>query len=648
MTSPSVQTIARRSLLARLNPFGPLMGKELRSMARRRRSYYLRSVYLMVLLAVLAMGWASMSGGVNSGNVAYRAQQQAEMGREFFQIFAFFSVICMMLIAPVLTCTAIGGERLHKTFHVLLMTPISAGQIVSGKIFSRMLAVLGLVGLSLPALAVVRLLGGVELDDMFGLIALVAATGLFAASLGLFFSCFMTRAWAVILLSFITQAFLYLGFPMIVMLLVAIAGQNGSQRAVWQPLQFVLVWPNPLVATMVNILPGAPVGKSWLFPALTMLGMSSVLLLWSAAVVRRLARREGSGERGSTSPPAANSPPTPAQAVADFTQNMAEPVGNVSEPTVLAYRTANPQRADALLKARKPVSDRPILWYEMHQPLIRRAGFRIMAILLAVGLLLFSYLGLNAIGFSRSPLSYSDTQIGYAFVFGGLLTLIVAVLSATVIANEKESDTWTLLLASPISGKQIILGKLAGVWRRTLGLMILIVAHFLLFTVTGVISWWVLPMLLLVMVGMNFLFTATGIFLSLRCRKTTTAVVLNLLIVIFVWVAVPIVVGVLYEVLRNTFEYEWAQSVYGNFAENWLYPLHPVYYFGEAIDRSNRDVLSRVPAFVLDPFGLKMPGWVFPMAAIQTTIVYVGLAALILWGVIRRFDRIVGRAGTHR
>ena len=69
---------------------------------------------------------------------------------------------------------------------VLLMTPINGWQIVAGKLFSRLLTALLLIGLSLPVLALVRLLGGVELGQMFGVICLCAVTALFGAAVGLF------------------------------------------------------------------------------------------------------------------------------------------------------------------------------------------------------------------------------------------------------------------------------------------------------------------------------------------------------------------------------------------------------------------------------------------------------------------------------
>ena len=59
-----------------------------------------------------------------------------------------------------------------------------------------------------------------------------------------------------------------------------------------------------------------------------------------------------------------------------------------------------------------------------------------------------------------------DTQIGYAVVFNGLFMLLVCVLAGTAIAQEKESDTWTLLLATPISGWDIVWGKVLGQLRR--------------------------------------------------------------------------------------------------------------------------------------------------------------------------------------
>ena len=99
--------------------------------------------------------------------------------------FAMFSIFALGLISPILTATAVSSERQSKTLHVLLMTPITSWQIITCKLFSRLLAALTLIGLSLPVLAVVRLLGGVETGQMIAVLALCIVASLSAAAIGL-------------------------------------------------------------------------------------------------------------------------------------------------------------------------------------------------------------------------------------------------------------------------------------------------------------------------------------------------------------------------------------------------------------------------------------------------------------------------------
>src|SRR5688500_18938060 len=192
---PDARTLSFRvaSALRRvggLSPFGPIFGKELRTTARRKRSYFLRVLYLAALLLALLAAWAGTSSFAY-GSIAAQTQAQAQLGRNFFICFCMFSVIAMGAIGPMLTSTAISSERLGKTLHVLLMTPINAWQVVAGKLFSRLLVALTLLGLSLPVLALVRLLGGVEFWQMIGIVCVCAATALASAAIGLLYSTLM-------------------------------------------------------------------------------------------------------------------------------------------------------------------------------------------------------------------------------------------------------------------------------------------------------------------------------------------------------------------------------------------------------------------------------------------------------------------------
>src|SRR3954464_834935 len=99
--------------LRSLSPLGPIFGKELRSTARRKRTYWLRVCYIGALLLVMLFCYSITSSEFrHSGSVARRAQKLAEMGAIFFAVFAFFSLIAMAIAGPVLTATAINSERL--------------------------------------------------------------------------------------------------------------------------------------------------------------------------------------------------------------------------------------------------------------------------------------------------------------------------------------------------------------------------------------------------------------------------------------------------------------------------------------------------------------------------------------------------------
>ena len=216
--------------LRALSPLGPIFGKELRSTARRRRTYVLRFLYLGLLLTIMLFFFiisnVGMRGQTNSA--VRQSQHLAEMGAVFFGVFSFFTLSSMALLGPVLTATAINSERLHKTLAVLLMTPITAWQIVAGKLFSRLLIALTLIGLTLPALSVVRLLGGVETTQIVASLALSISVVIAAAALGLLLSTLMNRAYSVILLSYGAMMILYALMPAAIGIIISTIARTGA------------------------------------------------------------------------------------------------------------------------------------------------------------------------------------------------------------------------------------------------------------------------------------------------------------------------------------------------------------------------------------------------------------------------------------
>src|SRR5262249_48920459 len=144
----------------------------------------------------------------------------------------------------------------------------------------------------------------------------------------------------------------------------------------------------------------------------------------------------------------------------------------------------------------------------------------------------------------------NDSQIGYGVVFQTIVTLVTCVIAATAIAQEKEGDTWTVLLASPLSGRSIVWSKAIGVARRLLWPMIGIIAPFLLFVMGGVISPTTFLTIVTVILTFNTVWIATGVALSLRMKKVTFAVIVNLAFPVMLYGALSLLLVVIDEFLH--------------------------------------------------------------------------------------------------
>lgn len=691
MATASPTPLAR---LRALSPFGPIFGKELRVTARLKRTYVLRTLYLLVLFLFLLAVWSSSHMAYVQG-VAAQARMQEEMGLVFFSIFTVFSATAMGVLGPVLTATTISSERLGKTLNVLLMTPITTWQILSGKLLSRLLIAFTLIGLTLPVLALVRLLGGVELYQMAGSVCLAVVIAMTTAAIGLLFSTFLNRAYAVILLSYATILFLYLFVPF-----VLIVGFEMHERRSAQFLSTI----NP--GFCVGMLVSGPMSVriDWLPCVVVHLLFTGGLVLASGASLRRVTRRSG-GQPAAVNPEEyipiatalrsdfttggddgartgggavrlseARAGTTPAvPTTGNGAEGAAGPVTRPPPPPLPVGQAVPPQPihyASTRIPPRSPsvprdVSDNPVLWREVRRPLTARRWQAVLFGGLAGALLLITY----AVLANDNDLDEPDAQIGYAIVFHGLFWLLVAVVSATAIAQEKESDTWTLLLATPVTGPAIVWGKAVGLMRRMLWPFVLIVAHFLLFTLTGVINIETFLLVVWVLVSFNSIWLATGLYLSLRLRKVTFAVILNLLLAVIAYPLVALLAFVGGELVdRGGQQYGRRGEAY---AEQVAWYL-PYTYLGIGIEGLNRGY-NIYPYNPNDPTG--GPRFWLPRAlsfdpryrnanlpysanyyqrlatkadylgiVFVVGCVYLGLSAWLLLWTARRFDRIVGRA----
>jgi ABC-type transport system involved in multi-copper enzyme maturation permease subunit len=116
---------------------------------------------------------------------------------------------------------------------------------------------------------------------------------------------------------------------------------------------------------------------------------------------------------------------------------------------------------------------------------------------------------------------------------------------ATSITSEKESLSWPILLATPLSDGKIMSGKFIGAIRRSLPIWILLFGHIILFSLVGYIHPFAIFMMAVVVAGIIVLLCGSGIYFSTRFKKTTTAVVMNFSFAALIWAIIPFMIALI-------------------------------------------------------------------------------------------------------
>jgi ABC-type transport system involved in multi-copper enzyme maturation permease subunit len=138
----------------------PILVKDLTELAAQRRTYLIRGAYGLVLFAGSCVLFY-----VNLG-VAATARQTLGRGATYFALLLTFQLVAMYLVVPLLTASAIAGERQRETLVLLILSPLTPRQIVLQKYLSRMTPVLSFVFLSFPLLAITYTFGGVTVAEL--------------------------------------------------------------------------------------------------------------------------------------------------------------------------------------------------------------------------------------------------------------------------------------------------------------------------------------------------------------------------------------------------------------------------------------------------------------------------------------------------
>ncbi len=488
---------------------GPLFDKDLRVASRRRRSYALRSAYVLVLMVYIAIVWVP-AVEIQRSAVMSRAQMEAA-AKVITQGIVWFQFYGVQVVAVIIMSTAIGEEVYGRTLVVLMTTPLSSRQLIASKFCSRLFQIALLVIASLPLLAIVRVLGGIPWGYLIRSLCLTLAVTAFVGSVSLFFSALCRRAYLVVIASTFGAPFLLFLVPAI----IALALEIPLPRLEDVPAASCL---NPYILldslTDYMMSPGRAAAVS--VPALVLccmllVGASLVFLTSSVRLVRSVSLRRAMGE----------------PELLD----------------VLRFHRRRDVEVDQIpgtqSRSIRRVTGPPMVWKELTRALTRRERL-VMGVVVGIEVLLI----LIAYSFPviTTQVSYVLAHVLYLWVFLALGIHFTITASATVISTERESQAWPLLLLTPLTNRDILVGKFVGVLRRCGLIWLALFAYIAAFTYAQCFRPLAVVQVTMVIVSVVLFLSATGFYFGLHYRRATEAVTANLVLAGSLWAALPILV----------------------------------------------------------------------------------------------------------
>jgi ABC-type transport system involved in multi-copper enzyme maturation permease subunit len=506
---------------------GPICWYDLLRLARQPRTILLRCLYPLLLLAVLHHVYRSHFPDYDVLLDPFRPGSflapsvQAEIGRGFVTAILMMQGLAVLLLTPVYLAGAVVQERERRTLELLFTTHLRDHEIVLGKLTSRLGHLAVILLSSVPVLVLAEIFGGVDLTVVIGGSVAAVASLFSVGCLSMLCSTLFRRTLMAVLATYTLSVSLYVG---------GVICYHGLSPItfVWdleQQIELSVVGPGdtPLVGPEVT-----PWDVLWpmLLPCLLVHG-SLALATGGLAVVRmRTLRRHETIGRAST--PRRRTRPVPAL------------VGGPNAPRRSSHRP--------------PVSDRPLLWKEMHIGPVGNAWFRALASVLRlvgailVGLLAFEamacylldqvtlYESLRTLAEDSWPVVNHLPRL-LLVLFGAAWCLCAAYQASSSVGEERDRGTLDGLLTLPVRRRAILSAKWYGslLWTRYPGYFLAAVV--LLGFLMGYFDPLMSLILLLALVAHVTFLTSLGLWLSVVCRKTVVANLTVALLILMVWPA---------------------------------------------------------------------------------------------------------------
>jgi len=503
---------------------GPIFTREFTIVPRRVRVYVARAVYVGALLGLMIIAWLMLTGT----QVIRDVGDLARFGTIMFQILAPMQLVVAVFFSAMLAASAVSHEKDRKTLVLLLLTNLSNSELVLGKLLASLLNMLVLLAAAVPLFMVSVLLGGVSFSQVGRMLAVTLATILVCGSLGSLVALWREKAFqalAVTIMAIVLWVVLWEAIAMGVLGKEWLGLSCEAWAAGFSPWRAVIETTVPLPRPEPALGPlGYPV-HLFLLVATAGAGLINGVAI---AMVRVWNPSREAQPREQDESPAKES-------IWGVEHDLAAAAraGSTTTETAVAA-TAAPTRKP---QTSRRVWDNPVIWREMRT---WAYGRKILLIRL-VYLVLF---GLAAGGFGwMIETGQTVDRLGGAVAMGLLFLLslfLVNTQAVTSLTSERDARALDLLLVTDLTAKEIVYGKLGGVFFNTKEMLLLPLLLCVYLWWQGIIGAENL-LFLVVGLGVLFVFTATlGVHCGMHYANSRNAVAVSLGTVFFLSLGVAI------------------------------------------------------------------------------------------------------------
>ncbi len=408
---------------------GPIFRVELVTLARRRRYFLLRVVYGLLMLLVLWGAYSQAQMLADSDQTEMSIQTGQKIATALFMSFSWLQIFSILAIGPAMAVGTIASERERRTIEYLFATDLANHEIVLGKIIARLCLLGQFILVGLPVLFIFRMLGGISTELLLGTFLLAASSAVMLTTLSVCVSVWSprtrdatTRVYSLLAVFLILPGFIQ-----------SIGLRWFSGTNVWNSIAM------PILDTLHMLNPAYVLGTAFmmgidlplLFEAVALqLLLSFLATLLAIAAVRRV--HLGEATRGVKK----------------------------NRPRIRSFQ---------MPRWRRPLGSSPMVWKEVfsgsanaREGIVGRIAKMLLMAVIFVQIITSFVLAIENRGMANSFYSYSTQLMPISALLGSGMLVLLATSAAGSITSEKERDCWLTLLATPLTGKEILFGKACG------------------------------------------------------------------------------------------------------------------------------------------------------------------------------------------